>query len=147
MTDLAVFLNETFAFTDYEDAFRVEDGHVYVHDNNIRAAGMITHKLNNSKLFDTQLVKLGKRGDAIILGFDTMADAESVYADEIGPDCSTDVEIKRDANNRCLLYVDGHRYTRTFPSLAAAKRYIDQLDQQLNHQPEVEDDEVYEYEE
>ena len=146
MTDLAVFLNDAFAFTDYEDAFFVADDQVFVSDNNIRAAGMITHKLNNSKLFDTQLVKLGKRGDCIMLGFDTMADAESVYTDEIGPE-ATEVEVKRDANNRCLLYVDGHRYTRTFPSLAAAKRYIEQLDQQLNHQPEVEADEVYEYEE
>ena len=147
MTDLAVFLSETFAFTNYEDAYYVLDDTVCVPDNNIRAAGMITNKLNNSKLFDTQLVKLGKRGDVIILGFDTMADAASVHADVIGPDYTTAVEIKRDADNRCLLYVDGHRYTRTFPSLAAAKRFIEQLDQQLSHQPEVEADEVYEYEE
>lgn len=145
--DLAVFLTETFAFTDYEDAFHVMDDMVYVPDNNIRAAGMITNKLNNSKLFDRQLVKLGKRGDSIILGFDTMADAESVHADVIGPDYTTAIEVKRDTDNRCLLYVDGHRYTRTFPSLAATKRYIEQLDQQLSHQPEAEADEVYEYEE
>lgn len=147
MADIAVFLNDTFAFTDYEDTFRIEDQHVLVHDNNIRAAGMIAHKLNNSKLFDKQLVKLGKRGDCIIMGFDTMADAESVYANTIGPDGTTEVEVKRDTNNQCLLYVDGHRYTRTFPSLAAVKRYIDQLDKQLSHQPEVEADEVIDYEE
>lgn len=144
--DLAVFLNETFAFTDYEDSFHVQDNEVYVHDNNIRAAGMITHKLNNSKLFDTQIVKLGKRGDTIILGFDSMADAASVYANIVGPEF-TAVEIKRDSNNRCLLYVDGHRYARTFPSLAAAKRFIDQLEHQLNSQLVVETDEDYVYEE
>ena len=146
MTDLAVFLNDAFAFTDYEDAFHVDDNVVLVHDNNVRAAGMITNKLNNSKLFDTQLVKLGKRGDTIMLGFDTMADAESIHADAIGPEF-TAVEVKRDSDNRCLLYVDGHRYTRTFPSLAATKRFIDNLEQQLNSQLVVEADEDYEYEE
>lgn len=144
--DLAIFLSDTFAFTDYEDAFHVDDDQVLVHDNNIRAAGMITNKLNNSKLFDTQLVKLGKRGDTIILGFDSMADAESIHADVIGPEF-TAVEVKRDSDKRCLLYVDHHRYARTFASLAAARRYIDQLEQQLTNQLVVEADEDYEYEE
>ena len=75
-----------------------------------------------------------------------MADAESIYADAIGPEF-TAVEVKRDSDNRCLLYVDGHRYTRTFPSLAATKRFIDNLEQQLNSQLVVEADEDYEYEE
>lgn len=109
-----------------------EQGHIQVQDN--RTAALIMRKANISNLFDNKLVKVGQRGDSIILGFDTLLDAEPIYVVRIGYKKDTLAEVKRDARDMFCLYLNKKRVTRMFKKLTSAKTYLKKLDKELQQE-------------
>lgn len=114
-----------------EDFFVDEDGLIQVSENNVRAAALIMRKANNSGKFDVNLVKLGQRGDTILLGFDTLVDNEPVFTSKIGYQKAVLAEVKKDTNGKFCVYLDKKRSARMFNKLASAKTFIKRLDKDL----------------
>ena len=134
-------INSEILFSDtlQDTDFSLEsDGTILVFDNKIGTAATIARVINTSKAFDKQLVRLGKRGDSIVLGFDELVDAEAVYEDWIGPDCEVEATVKQ-AKDCYYVYMDDRRTSVKHKSIAAAKRYITQLDNQLCDQVKAAD--------
>lgn len=134
-------LNSEILFNDNlnDSDFAVEeDGTIQVFDRKVGTAAQIARVLNTSKAFDKQVVRLGFRGDSIVLGFDELVDAQAVYEDYIGPDCEVTAEVKQ-AKDGYYVYMDNRRTTIKHKSIAAAKRYITQLDNQLCDQEKAAD--------
>jgi len=126
-----------------EDYWIDEDGTIQISDNNVVLAATIMRKANNSGKFDVKLVKVGHRGDSIILGFDTLLDTASVYTANIGYKSDTLAEVKRTQDDKFCLYLNKKRATRIFKKLAAAKTFLKKLDQELQQDgvvPEAHDD-------
>lgn len=126
-----------------EDYWIDADGTVQVAENNVRLAAMIMRKTNNSGAFDTKLVKLGSKGDSILLGFDTMADIAPVYTAKIGFKRDTFAEVKKDLAGKFCVYLNQKRAARMFNKLSSAKVYLKKLDVELQtdgHEPEAHDD-------
>lgn len=148
MTQVAELLNEIIGDPilgpyEGEDYWIDEDGTVQVAENNAILAGTILRKANNSGRFDTKLVKIGQRGDSIILGFDTLLDADPVYKVNIGYMRDTLAEVKKDNAGKFCLYLNKKRATRMFTKLTAAKTFLKKLDKELQSQatePESFDD-------
>ncbi len=67
-----------------EDFCIDEQGYIQVYDHNPKVAAMIMRKANTSGLFPVNLVKVAHKGDAIILGFDTVSSTEPVFVNQIG---------------------------------------------------------------
>jgi hypothetical protein len=122
-----ILINDNLSDIDYAVE---EDGTIQVFDRKVGTAAQIARVLNTSKAFDKQVVRLGWKGDSIILGFDELVDAEAVYEDYIGPDCEVTAEVKQ-AKDGYYVYMDNRRTNVKHKSIAAAKRYITQLDNQL----------------
>jgi hypothetical protein len=126
-----------------EDYWIDEDGTVQIAENNVVLAATIMRKANNSGQFAVKLVKIGHRGDSIILGFDTLLDAEPVYVTDIGYMRDTHAEVKKDTAGKFCLYINKKRATRMFSKLTAAKTYLKKLDKELQNEatePEAQDD-------
>jgi len=118
-----------------EDYFIDSDGHIQVPTNNTKLAALIMRKVNQSQKFDKRLVKLNQGGGTIVLGFDTLIDAEPVYTTNIGVD-STLVEVKKDSNDKFCIYINQQRDSILFKKLKTAKTYIKQLDNKLREKIE-----------
>jgi len=148
MTQVAELLNEIIGDPingpyEGEDYWIDEDGTIQIAENNAILAGTILRKTNNSGQFDTKLVKIGQRGDSIILGFDTLLDADPVYKAQIGYMRDTLAEVKKDNAGKFCLYLNKKRATRMFSKLTAAKAFLKKLDKDLQSdgvEPEAIDD-------
>lgn len=130
-------IRQCLAFMDeiYEgdDFFIDEDLLIHVTDNNLKASSRILREINNSGMFEQKLVRIAKKGDSLILGFDSVAETQSVYTTYIGPEAEVEVEIKKDPGaDKFYIYSNGKRSTKTFDKLTKAKRYITALDKQLD---------------
>ena len=126
-----------------EDYWIDADGTVQVAENNVKLAAMIMRQANSSGYFDTKLVKVGNKGDSILLGFDTMADIEPVYTANIGFKRDTLAEVKRDLAGKFCVYLNKKRASRMFSKLSAVKAYLKKLDLDLQtdgQEPEAHDD-------
>ena len=148
MTQVAELLNDIIGDPingpyEGEDYWIDEDGTIQIAENNAILAGTILRKANNSGQFDVKLVKIGQRGDSIILGFDTLLDAEPVYVTDIGYMRDTHAEVKKDLAGKFCLYLNKKRATRMFTKLSAAKTFLKKLDRELQSEatePEAVDD-------
>jgi hypothetical protein len=148
MTQVAELLNDIIGDPingpyEGEDYWIDEDGTIQIAENNAILAGTILRKANNSGQFDTKLVKIGQRGDSIILGFDTLLDADPVYVVDIGYMRDTHAEVKKDLAGKFCLYLNKKRATRMFIKLSAAKTFLKKLDKELQNEavePEAQDD-------
>lgn len=114
-----------------EDFWIDADGTIQVAENNVVLAATILRKANNSGEFPVKLVKIGQRGDSILLGFDTLLDAEPVYTAKIGFKRDTLTEVKKDQAGKFCLYVNKKRATRLFNKLSTVKSFIKKLDRDL----------------
>lgn len=106
-----------------------ENGYIQVQSH--RIAGLIMRKANTSGVFVQNLVKIGQRGDSILLGFDTLLDTEPVYSARIGFKGDASAEVKKDLNGKFCVYVNGKRQARLFNKLTSAKQTIKKLDKDL----------------
>lgn len=126
-----------------EDYWIDDDDTIQVAENNVVLAATILRKTNNSGKFTTKLVKIGQRGDSILLGFDTLLDVDPVYAANIGFKGDTLAEVKKDLAGKFCLYLNKKRATRMFTKLASAKSFLKKLDRELQDnvkEPEAFDD-------
>lgn len=110
-----------------------EEGYIQVQD--VRTAALIMRKANFSEMFDNKLVKVGQRGDNILLGFDTLLDAPPVYVAKIGFKGDTLAEVKKDDAGKFCLYLNKKRATRIFKKLSIAKTFLKKLDKELQDAP------------
>lgn len=106
-----------------------EQGYIQTHD--VRTAALLMRKANTSGEFTQNLVKIGQKGDSILLGFDTLLTAESLYTDKIGMKKDIVAEIKSDENDKYYVYLNGKRSARMFAKISGAKRFIKSLDKDL----------------
>lgn len=118
-----------------EDFWVDDDGTIQIAENNIVLAATIMRKANNSGEFTSRLVKVGHRGDSILLGFDTLVDAEPLYKATIGYQKSISAEVKKDSNGKFCLYLNKKRCSRLFSKMASVKTYLKNLDKELQSQP------------
>lgn len=126
-----------------EDFWIDNDGTIQVAENNVVLAATIMRKANNSGEFDVRLVKVGHRGDSILLGFDTLLDVDPVYTAKIGFKRDTLAEIKKDQAGKFCLYLNKKRNARLFNKLNTVKSFIKKLDRDLQdtaQEPESFDD-------
>lgn len=108
----------------------------YIQISNAKLAALILRKINQSNQFDKKLVRIGKAGDVVLLGFDTLEQIQPVHNAMVGPD-EVPVEVKEDQGT-FYIYVNGRRSIRTFVKMSAVKKYIKKLDQELT-QAELEE--------
>lgn len=106
-----------------------EDGYIQAQD--VRTAALIMRTANTSGEFTQNLVKVGQKGDSILLGFDNLLDADAVYKTNIGLKNDILAEVKRDDNSKFCVYLNKKRSARMFTKLASAKRFIKSLDKDL----------------
>lgn len=109
-----------------------EEGYIQVQD--VRTAALIMRKANISDMFDEKLVKVGQRGDNILLGFDTLLNAEPVYVTRIGYKRDTLAEVKKDDGGKFCLYLNKKRATRMFKKLTSVKLFLKKLDKELQQE-------------
>lgn len=109
----------------------------FIQAKDTRTAAMIMRKTNLSEMFDDKLVKIGQKGDCILLGFDTLLNAEPVYVAHIGFKRDTLAEVKKDQDDKFCLYLNKKRATRMFKKLSSAKTFIKKLDKELQLESEV----------
>lgn len=106
-----------------------ENGLIQVPD--VRTAALLMREANTSGVFEQNLVKVGQKGDAILLGFDTLLDADAVYTTKIGLKNDILAEVKRDEMDKFCVYLNRKRSARMFNKLTSAKRFIKALDKDL----------------
>lgn len=106
-----------------------EDGCIQV--PSIRTAALLMREANTSGVFTQNLVKIGQKGDAILLGFDTLLDAEAVYKTKIGSNNDILAEVKRDEHGKFCVYLNRKRSARMFNKLTSAKNFVKSLDKDL----------------
>lgn len=114
-----------------EDYWIDPDGSVQVAGNNILLAATILRKVNASGVFSTRLVKIGNKGDSIILGFDDLLDVPALYTTYIGYKGDTLAEVKKDSQGKHCVYLNKKRNSRLFKKLASAKTWLKRLDKEL----------------
>lgn len=114
-----------------EDFCVDEQGYIQVYDNDPKVAAMIMRKANSSGLFPVNLVKVAYKGDAIILGFDTVSSTAPVFANQIGYQKAVLAEVKVGEDGKFCIYLDKKRSARTFTKLASAKTFVKHLDKDL----------------
>ena len=112
-----------------------EDGYIQTQD--VRTAALIMRTANTSGEFTENLVKVGQKGDSILLGFDTLLDAKAVFTDKIGVNKDIIAEVKRDENDKFCVYLNRKRSARMFNKLASAKRFVKSLDKDLQETVKV----------
>lgn len=113
------------------------DENGYIQTQDVRTAALIMRTANNSGEFEQNLVKVGQKGDSVLLGFDTLLDAEPVYKTKIGLGKDISVEVKRDELGKFCVYMNGKRLARMFNKLASAKRFIKATDKDLQETVKV----------
>jgi hypothetical protein len=123
-----------------EDFWIDPDGTIQIAENNVKIAALLMRKVNTSGSFTQNLVKIGQRGDSILLGFDTLLDVDPVHSAKIGFKSDTLAEVKRDINGRFCVYVNGKRLARMFAKLTQAKQMIKKLDKDLQSAADVPED-------
>lgn len=106
-----------------------EEGYIQVHD--VRTAALIMREANTSGMFAVNLVKIGQKGDSILLGFDTAASSDPVFTSQIGYQKAVLAEIKVGNDGKFCIYLDKKRSARNFNKLSSAKTYIKRLDKDL----------------
>lgn len=106
-----------------------EDGYIQTHD--VRTAALIMRTANTSGEFAQNLVRVAQKGDSILLGFDTISQADPVFTSQIGYQKSVFAEIKADTDGKFCVYLDGKRSVRMFSKLASAKTFVKRLDKDL----------------
>lgn len=114
-----------------EDFSLNENGFIEVPVDNVKLAAIITRRVNQSGKFNQKLVKIGQKGDCILLDFDHLTDANPIHVDNIGFDRKTLAEIKQDDQGICYVYINGRRSNKTFKSVAVAKSFISKTDKIL----------------
>ena len=107
------------------------DENGYIQTQDVRTAALIMRTANNSGEFEQNLVKVGQKGDSVLLGFDTLLDADPVFKSKIGLGKDISVEVKRDELGKFCVYMNGKRLARMFNKLASAKRFIKLTDKDL----------------
>lgn len=112
-----------------------EDGYIQAQD--VRTAALIMRQANTSGVFEQNLVKVGQKGDSILLGFDTLLHAEPVFKTKIGMKKDILAEVKRDENDKFCVYLNRKRSARMFNKLTSAKRFIKSLDKDLQEAVKV----------
>ena len=120
-----------------EDFSIDHDGIIQVADNDVKTAALLMRKANSSGQFPQNLVKVGQRGDSILLGFDTLATADAVYMDQIGFKGDVRAEVKSDIAGKFYVYFDGKRVTKQFAKLTAAKSFIKKMDKAMQSMGEM----------
>ena len=106
-----------------------EEGYIQAQD--VRTAALLMREANTSGVFKQNLVKVGQKGDSILLGFDNLLDADAVYKTKIGSNNDILAEVKRDDNDKFCVYLNRKRSARMFTKLTSAKRFIKSLDKDL----------------
>lgn len=114
-----------------EDFCVDEQGYIQVYDSDPKTAALIMRKANTSGLFPVNLVKVAHKGDAIILGFDTVSGTEPVFVNQIGYQKGVLAEVRIGDDGKFCVYLDKRRSARTFAKLASAKTFIKRLDKDL----------------
>lgn len=114
-----------------EDYWFDEDGSIQIADNNAKVTGAILRKVNNSGIFPTKLVKIGQKGDNILLNFDNLMDVAPVYSARIGFQRDTLAEVKKDNAGKFCIYINKQRKTGLYKKLASAKQFLKRLDLEL----------------
>ena len=107
------------------------DENGYIQVPSIRTAALLMREANTSGQFSQNLVKIGQKGDSILLAFDTLLDVAPVFTAKIGLNKDIVAEVKRDDNDKFCVYLDHKRSARMFNKLASAKRFIKSLDKDL----------------
>ena len=123
-----------------EDFWIDPDGTIQIAENNVKIAALLMRKVNTSGNFTQNLVKIGQRGDSILLGFDTLLDVDPVHFAKIGFKGDTLAEVKQDINGKFCVYVNGKRLARMFAKLTQAKQMIKKLDKDLQSAADVPED-------
>jgi hypothetical protein len=100
----------------------------YIQTQDVLTAAMIMRTANNSGEFVQNLVKIGQRGDSILLGFDTLAEADADHTAHIGFKGDVLAEIKSDIGGKFYVYFNGKRVTRQFAKLSQAKAFVKKMD-------------------
>jgi hypothetical protein len=106
-----------------------EDGYIQAQD--VRTAALLMREANTSGQFTQNLVKVGQKGDSILLGFDTLLDVDAVYKTKIGLGNDILAEVKRDDHGKFCVYLNQKRSARMFNKLTSAKNFIKSLDKDL----------------
>ena len=106
-----------------------EEGYIQAQD--VRTAALLMREANTSGVFTQNLVKVGQKGDSILLGFDNLLDADAVFKIKIGPQNDILAEVKQDDNAQFCVYLNKKRSARMFTKLASAKRFVKSLDKDL----------------
>lgn len=106
-----------------------EEGYIQAQD--VRTAALLMREANTSGVFKQNLVKVGQKGDSILLGFDNLLDSDAVYKTKIGPNNDILAEVKRDDNDKFCVYLNRKRSARMFTKLTSAKRFVKSLDKDL----------------
>lgn len=116
-----------------------EDGYIQVPADTPLVAGKILKRANSSGQFDKKLVKLGTKGDSILLGFDMLVDVPAIFTAKIGFKDDNLAEIKQDIK-KFYVYFNGKRSNRTFTTLGKARAFIRKLDKELKSEAEEPED-------
>lgn len=103
----------------------------YIQVNDPKTAGLIIRTVNQSGVFSNKIVKIGTSGDAILLGFDTLQDAEPIFETTVGPE-KTLVQVKKTTEDKLCVYLGGRRSAKLYNTLSTIKKYIKKLDQELH---------------
>ena len=114
-----------------EDFYVDDDGIIQITDNNTKLAATITRKVNQSGKFKQKLVRIGQKGDCILLDFDHLTDIDAIHSENIGFDRKTLAEIKQDTQGLCYVYINGRRSNKIFKSLSVAKSFVKRTDKDL----------------
>lgn len=115
----------------YEGVDFSVDAEGYIQVEDPKTAAIIMRKANASGLFSHRLVKLARKGDHVILGFDLVADSDPVHTAQIGYQRAVRAEVKADDQNRFYVYLDGKRLSKIYNKLSAAKGWIKKHDKEL----------------
>jgi hypothetical protein len=105
-----------------------EEGYIQAQD--VRTAALLMREANTSGQFEQALVKVGQKGDSILLGFDNLINTPPVYTAKIGYLAAVVAEVRTDGK-KFSVYLDGKRSARMFNKLASTKTYIKRLDKEL----------------
>jgi len=115
-----------------EDFCIDDQGYIQVTNNNVKLAALILRKVNTSNIFPKKLIKIGSSGDSILLGFDDLSESNSVHTDNIGPNNETKIQVRKDDSGKFFVYVNDRRSARPLKSMTSVKKFIKNLDQELN---------------
>lgn len=119
------------------------DENGYIQTMDVRTAALIMRTANNSGVFEQNLVRVGQKGDSILLGFDELLNVDPVYAKRIGFKGDTLAEVKVTEDKKFCLYLNKKRAARVFKKLSTVKSFIKKLDSELQEvadEPENFDD-------